>query len=91
MSTSLYSSSVKKDVLGQANTHNIAFYIPVILVLVYSQLKELYKKLYFAASFSCYICHVTGVVSHWLRLTLETLSCMSPVILVSFYPQLIKV
>ena len=34
---------------------------------------------------------MTSVVSHWLRLTLETLSCMSPVILVSFYPQLIKV
>ena len=39
---------------------------------------------------------MTSVVSHWLRITLETLSCMSPVLLllllfVSFYPQLIKV
>ena len=41
---------------------------------------------------------MTRVVSHWLRITLETLSCMSPVLLllllllfVSFYPQLIKV
>ena len=42
---------------------------------------------------------MTSVVSHWLRITLETLGCMSPVLLlllllllfVSFYPQLIKV
>ena len=39
---------------------------------------------------------MTSVVSHWLRITLGTLSCMSPVfvvvvVVVSFYPQLIKV
>ena len=39
---------------------------------------------------------MTSVVSHWLRITLETLGCMSSVfflllLFVSFYPKLIKV